>query len=457
MEVTIPKVIQELLNSDQHSERIAGVRGLGQLATDNNNKELAQLAIEELRKLYNSEFSFEVKKYAGPILVEVGILSPEAQEQQITEKKQLVDNIQKCNELIEAESWREAVECFQNILRQDISNEKARLGFYRAWHGEEAALDFQQAVIRLARNQLDDAYELLTRVVEQGQKYDFQIKGSQETLQRVGLHRELRDKRTELQDAKHQEDWLKAMRVLRQIIKLEPKDQQARTELQEVTQERKLQELYQKLVQNIEDKEWIPAEEKIRQIETTCLDYKDIPNLRKKVENNMRWEAWYSDLKRDIQAGRWDDAIETYYRIREQAGSRYKNVYQLFEEAERAKKIEANYQQAVLEFESDQLDTASNLLQSILDQDPDHEEAKRLKRQVQKVIDGKKILSDIPDPLKDTDLTIVRDKLESVRILFKGLEENHVAYKTYLTLCEKWQALWDEDEESTHILTFSPS
>ncbi len=256
---------------------------------------------------------------------------------QAAEEKRSADSIQECHKFIEAERWCEAAECFQNILRRNSSDAEARRGFRRARCGEEAAFYVQLAKVSLSQNQLDDAFELLTAVIECEKEYNITLTGSQEMLKEVRHLRELTAKKEELRMAKCEKNWPRAVHLLKEIIKLDPKDEKAKAQLAEATQERDLQALYQQLLRYIGEENWIAAEEKIRQIEQTRLKYEDVSMLKLKVDSNKRWEAWYSDLRRYMKARRWDDAIETCRRIIYEAGD-YRDVYKLLRSAQRARK-----------------------------------------------------------------------------------------------------------------------
>jgi hypothetical protein len=347
-------------------------------------------------------------------------------------------DIQECEKLVEEENWSEATGCFQQIMEQNSNHTEARQGFNRARRGEEAFLYFQQAKANIDEGQLDEAFGVLTAVVEYQKTYNIRIKNAKEMLDKVVVLRDLRAKRAELQRAKQEKDWSKAVRLLEEIIELDAQDEQAQIELDIAKKEHKLQLLYQQLLKDIAKAEcgkgdWSAAEYRINQIKHLQSNYNDISELEKKVENNKRWVVMYSDIKVFMEANKWDEAINECHELIKDFNDHEKGIYEdideLLKEAKRARKLELDYQRASDDFENDQLEAASGHLNSILVLLPNHKKAIQLKDQVEKVIKGKRILSETPDRIDESDLITVRDKLKEVKRLFEGLSQDHAAYQ----------------------------
>lgn len=250
--------------------------------------------------------------------------------------------IKRCQKLIEEEGWLEAEGCFRDILEAAFGYEEARRGYEQARRGMEAKLYYTLAIDFFNQKQFENAYQLLTTVTQIAEDFGFKIKGSQELLEDVKLHKELSAKREALQNARENDDWQAVEKLAEEITNLDHDDKQAVAHLQEAIEENKLEQLYQELLQDIKKEYWTSAGEKIEEIGKYRPNYRQTQDLRQKVANHKRWNIWYSDLKKYMKAKEWDEAIQTCNKIMKDFSQHepgmYRDVYKLLERAKRAQK-----------------------------------------------------------------------------------------------------------------------
>ncbi|MCP4360656.1 MAG: CHAT domain-containing protein [Chloroflexi bacterium] len=213
-------------------------------------------------------------------------------------QKQLDTWIKEAEDYLEAKEWEAAIEVL----------EENRIVAERT----EAGIPLNYAYAQRSRLQRDwgQAVEYLKAVIEDRPNYRPDLNTLYE---QVNEERRLQQQFEKATAHIEQNEWATAKATLESIVQTRPDYPLAQDRLQEVNEEIRLAGLYKKALDLIELKQWAKAIPHLQQIP----DYEDARTLLKEAQKQVELDAFYKDGLEAAGQGHWQEAVTAFERVDE--------------------------------------------------------------------------------------------------------------------------------------------
>lgn len=123
---------------------------------------------------------------------------------------------------------------------------------------------------------------------------------------------------------------------------------------------------------------WHAAMTSFKKIREVRSDYRDVDNLYEKAQQQSELEDMYKQAQEYEVAEQWEKARDVYGQILSRTNYQYKDADKKLADINGVIRVEDNFKEAQTAYENKNWTLAANLLEQLLEQEPDHQKSLKL-------------------------------------------------------------------------------